>query len=179
MFTLSIQIQNGFKAKIWSSSSIWNVLLKTESMSTLSIQAGLSRKSPIPDERNPSEYVETGSCYSKQREILKKGHPEWRFVDTVNTGSSGIEDFLLKPQTPVSTVSTNIAFNALYALIFVSTVSTNKIPYSIHNSIVLIFCVDFLDMPFNVHTTDKVTMGVNEWLPHYLIWSRSHCNSKG
>ena len=22
-----------------------------------------------------------------------------------------------------------------------------------------------------------VTMGVNEWLPHYLIWSRSHCNS--
>ena len=24
-----------------------------------------------------------------------------------------------------------------------------------------------------------VTMGVNEWLPHYLIWSRSHSNSKG
>ena len=32
-------------------------------------------------------------------------------------------------------------------------------------------------VPFNVHTTDKVTMGVNEWLPHYLIRSRSHCNS--
>ena len=31
--------------------------------------------------------------------------------------------------------------------------------------------------PFNVHTTDKVTMGVNEWLLHYLIRSRSHCNS--
>ena len=114
--------------------------------------------------------------YSKQRKILKKGHSQWRFV---NTGSSGIEDFLLKPQTPVSTVSTNIAFNALYALIFVSTGSTNKIPYSIYNSIALIFCIDFLDMPFRLHTTDKVTMGLNEWLPHYLIWSRSHCNSKG
>ena len=58
----------------------------------------------------------------------------------------------------VSTVSTNIAFNALYALIFVSTVSTNKIPYSIHYSIALNLCIDHLDMPFNVHTTDKVTM---------------------
>ena len=57
--------------------------------------------------------------------------------------------------TVVSTVSTNIAFNALHALIFVSTVSTNKIPYSIHNSIALILCIDHLDM---VHTTDKVTM---------------------
>ena len=60
--------------------------------------------------------------------------------------------------TVVSTVSINIAFNALHALIFVSTVSTNKIPYSIHNSIALILCIDHLDMPFNVHTTDKVTM---------------------
>ena len=60
--------------------------------------------------------------------------------------------------TVVSTVSTNIAFNALHALIFVSIVSTNKIPYSIHNSIALILCIDHLDMPFNVHTTDKVTM---------------------
>ena len=60
--------------------------------------------------------------------------------------------------TVVWTVSTNIAFNALHALIFVSTVSTNKIPYSIHNSIALILCINHLDMPFNVHTTDKVTM---------------------
>ena len=30
--------------------------------------------------------------------------------------------------------------------------------YSIHNSIALIFCIDCLDMPFNVHTTDKVTV---------------------
>ena len=59
--------------------------------------------------------------------------------------------------TSVSTVSTNIAFNALHALIFISTVSTNKIPYAIHNSIALILCIDHLDMPFNVHTTDKVT----------------------
>ena len=56
------------------------------------------------------------------------------------------------------TVSTNIAFNALHALIFILRVSTNKIPYSIHNSIALIFCIGCLDMPFNVHSTDKVTM---------------------
>ena len=30
--------------------------------------------------------------------------------------------------------------------------------YSIHNSIALIFCIDCLDMLFNVHTPDKVTM---------------------
>ena len=30
--------------------------------------------------------------------------------------------------------------------------------YSIHNSIALIFCIDCLDMPFKVHTPDKVTM---------------------
>ena len=60
--------------------------------------------------------------------------------------------------TSVSTVSTNIAFNALHALIFISTVSINKIPYTIHNSLALILCIDHLDMPFNVHTTDKVTV---------------------
>ena len=58
--------------------------------------------------------------------------------------------------TVVSTVSTNITFNALHALIFVSTVSTNKIPYSIHNSIALIFCIDCLDIPFNVHLNYNV-----------------------
>ena len=47
----------------------------------------------------------------------------------------------------VLTVSTNIALNALCALIFISTVSTHKIPYSIHNSIALIFCIYHLDMP--------------------------------
>ena len=60
--------------------------------------------------------------------------------------------------TSVSTVLTNIAFNALRALIFISTVSTNKIPYTIHNSIALILCIDHHDMPFKVHTTDKVTV---------------------
>ena len=39
--------------------------------------------------------------------------------------------------TNVSTVLTNIAFNALCALIFVLTLSTNKIPYTIYNSIAL------------------------------------------
>ena len=77
----------------------------------------------------------------------------------------------------VLTFLTNIAFNALHVLIFVSTVSINMIPYITQNSIALILCIDQLDMPFNVHTTDKVTMDVNEWLPHYLIQSRSHCNS--
>ena len=60
--------------------------------------------------------------------------------------------------TVVSTVSTNIVFNALHALILVSTVSTNKITYSICNSIALNLCIDHLDMPLNVHTTDKVIM---------------------
>ena len=60
--------------------------------------------------------------------------------------------------TVVLTVSTNIAFNALHVLIFILTVLTNKIPYSIHNSIALIFCIDPLNMSFNVHTTDKVTV---------------------
>ena len=58
--------------------------------------------------------------------------------------------------TVVSTVSTNIAFNELHTLIFVSTVSSNKIPYSIHNSIALIFCINCLDMPFNVHLNYNV-----------------------
>ena len=58
--------------------------------------------------------------------------------------------------TVISTVSANIAFNALHALIFISTVSTNKIPYSIHNSIALIFCIDCLNMPFNVHLNYNV-----------------------
>ena len=60
--------------------------------------------------------------------------------------------------TSVLTVSTNIAFNALHALIFILTVLTNEIPYTIYNSIALILCIDHLDMPFNVHTTDKVTV---------------------
>ena len=42
--------------------------------------------------------------------------------------------------------------------VYVNTIDTNKIPYSIHNNIALIFCVYHLDMPFNVHTTDEVTM---------------------
>ena len=58
--------------------------------------------------------------------------------------------------TVVLIVSTNIAFNALHALIFISTVSTNKIPYSIHNSIALIFCIDCLNIPFNVHSNYNV-----------------------
>ena len=60
--------------------------------------------------------------------------------------------------TVVSTVSTNIAFNALRALIFISTVSTNKIPYIIYNSIALILCIDRLDMPFKVNKVTMITV---------------------
>ena len=38
------------------------------------------------------------------------------------------------------------------------TLSTNNIAYTIHNSIALILCINYLNMPFNVHTTDKVTV---------------------
>ena len=48
--------------------------------------------------------------------------------------------------TSVNSVK-NIALNALHVLIFISTVSTKKIPYSIHNSIALIFCINHLNMP--------------------------------
>ena len=40
--------------------------------------------------------------------------------------------------------------------IFVSTVSTKNIAYTIHNSIALIFSIDCLDMPFNVHLNYNV-----------------------
>ena len=42
---------------------------------------------------------------------------------------------------------TYIALNALHALIFVSTVSTNNIAYTIYNSIALMLCIDNLDNP--------------------------------
>ena len=38
------------------------------------------------------------------------------------------------------------------------TLLTNNIAYTIHNSIALIPCINHLNMPFNVHTSDKVTM---------------------
>ena len=50
------------------------------------------------------------------------------------------------------------ACNEIVFTVYVDTVDTKKIPYSIHNSIALIFCIDCLDMSFNVHTTDKVTV---------------------
>ena len=44
------------------------------------------------------------------------------------------------------------------ALIFALTVSTNKIPYTIYNSIALILCIDRLDMPFNVNKVTMITV---------------------
>ena len=58
----------------------------------------------------------------------------------------------------VSTVSTTIAFNALRALIFISTVLTNKIPCTIYNSIALILYIDHLNMPFNVNKVTMITV---------------------
>ena len=39
--------------------------------------------------------------------------------------------------------------------VYVNTVDKQ---HSIHNSIAFILCIDHLDMPFNVHTMDKVIM---------------------
>ena len=55
----------------------------------------------------------------------------------------------------VSTVSTNIEFNA-FTCFDLHINSVDK--HTIHNSIALILYIDYLDMPFNVHTTDKVTV---------------------
>ena len=46
---------------------------------------------------------------------------------------------------------------AMFSL-YMSTLSANNIAYTIHSSIALILCIEHLDMPFNVHTTDKVTV---------------------
>ena len=66
--------------------------------------------------------------------------------------------------TSVLTVLTNIAFNALYALIFISTTWTNKIPYTIYNSIALILCIDHLNIPFKLK---RVLIKPKS----FLIWS--------
>ena len=83
------------------------------------------------------------------------------YVDTVDTRQGSLMHSILSMSTLSIQFShlivlcirccvratNNIVLNALHALIFISTVSTNKIPYSIHNSIALIFCIDHLDMP--------------------------------
>ena len=51
--------------------------------------------------------------------------------------------------TCVSTVSTNIAFNA-FACFDLCIDSVDK--HTIHNKIALVLCIDCLNMPFNVHT---------------------------
>ena len=43
-------------------------------------------------------FIQYSKCSTQNREILKKGHPEWRFVDTVDTGSSSIRNVLLKTE---------------------------------------------------------------------------------
>ena len=101
----------------------------------------------------PIHLLNVQEAHKEYNSLTDQIREKYKQLDSVEFGA-----VVEEPQTSVLTVSTNITFNALHALIFVLTVSTNKIPYSIHNSIALIFCIKHLDMPFNVHTTDKVTM---------------------
>ena len=56
--------------------------------------------------------------------------------------------------------------------VFVSTVSTKNIVYTIHNSIALIFCIDCLDMLFNVHSNYNVVS--NTKTSNYMkIWFKA------
>ena len=79
----------------------------------------------------------------------------------------------------VSTVSTNIAFNALYALIFISTVSTNKIPYTIYNSVAIYYICQYcryrtrMSNAFNVIYVNTVdTKQIHMFLPiTFLIFN--------
>ena len=69
-------------------------------------------------------------------------------VDTVFTPHSTLYKVLCKSHKHQCLYSVDKhSIKCIAALIFISTVSTNKIPYSIHNSIALIFCIDHLDMP--------------------------------
>ena len=76
----------------------------------------------------------------------------------------------------VLTVSTNIALNALLALIFISTVSTNKIPYSIHNSIALIFCMcRAIKQGMVIVNTWVFILRRYKWHIHAGSWSLVNC----
>ena len=66
------------------------------------------------------------------------------------------EDQIHSPQLPLLRVVC-ILLECILVL-YMSTLSTNNIANTIHNSIALILCMDHLNMPFNVHTTDKVTV---------------------
>ena len=153
--------------------------------------------------------------YSKQREILKKGHLEWRFVSTVLTNKipSSIRNVLLKTERNIKERSSGmkVCRHCWYRFIRYWRFSTQTTNTSINSvdkhSIQCIVCFDLCIDSVNKQDTilkytiallwsfvstfstcplmytqqirwQWVTMGVNEWLPHYLIRSRSHCNSK-
>ena len=79
----------------------------------------------------------------------------------------------------VSTVLTNIAFYVLHALIFISTVSTKKIAYTIYNSIAICYiCQHFqyrtrISNAFNAIYVDTVnTKHIHTFLPiTFLIFN--------
>ena len=113
--TIRIQME-GF------SSGIRNVLLKSVStVSTIRMLSFHPNEPCIDSVDNPDSDRRLFIRYSKCSTQI--------CIDSVDNPNAEFSH-LIEPQTPVSTVSTNIALNALHALIFVSTVSTNKIPYS-------------------------------------------------
>ena len=79
----------------------------------------------------------------------------------------------------ISTVSTNIAFNELHALIFLLTVSTNKIPYTIYYSVAIYYICRYcqyrtrISNAFNAIYVDTVdTKHIHTFLPiTFLIFN--------
>ena len=71
---------------------------------------------------------------------------------------------MLEPQTPSVFVSTNnIAYTIQYIVCFDLCVNSVDKQHSIHNSIALIFCIDCLNMPFNVHLNYNVDSNTKTW----------------
>ena len=121
---------------------------KPSGLSTLSIQGSSGTDVVLlKTESKERAYVNTVDTKIKACNAFNA-----MFVDTVDTGVCGS----MRCQWRQTRYPTQYTIALLWS--FVSTVLTNKIPYSIHNSIALIFCIDCLDMSFNVHTTDKVTV---------------------
>ena len=80
----------------------------------------------------------------------------------------------------MSTVLTNIVLNALRALIFISTVSTNKIPFSIYSSIALIFCMEWIFCMKMDFQSAKSFGKLRLWAfqPYHLYYICRHCRYK-
>ena len=80
----------------------------------------------------------------------------------------------------MSTVLTNIVLNALRALIFISTVSTNKIPFSIYSRIALIFCMEWIFcMKMDFQSAKSFgKLRLRAFQPYHLYYICRHCRYK-